>query len=385
MFFPVVMMIAALVSSPPLAALTHAQLAAIDAAAERSLKVRHVPSVVVAIDRGGRRVFTKAYGYRNVADKLPADANTLYQYGSLTKQFTAMAIFLLAQDGLLDLQADVGTWFPAFAGHGITIEHLLVHTSGIPDLINNDAFVNYAALPFVTADDLIAWAAEHPYEFPVGTRAQYSNTGYLMLGRIVEKISGETLDAFFARRLFQPAGMKTAHGYQLFPILPNLAVGYMVWDADFAKLDPHGSQGAVLGRLVNAMPWNMRNSAGAGYLVGDAGDLQAWDEALLSGKLLHGKWRDLYFSRGKLANGQPAYAGAENPGKVRPAYCYGGLATATESGHTMFAANGGTAGFLTFTAIVPDMHLAVTTLTNLGQVNNADLTTPIVDALLHAK
>ena len=379
-----IVMIAALVSSPP-AALTPAQIAAIDAAAEKSLKVRHVPSVVVAIDRDGKRVFTKAYGYRNVADKLPADANTLYQYGSITKQFTAMAIFLLAQDGLLDLHADVGTWFPAFAGHGITIEHLLVHTSGIPDLINNDAFVNYAALPFLTADDLIAWAAEHPYEFPVGTRAQYSNTGYLMLGRIVEKISGETLDAFFARRLFQPAGMKTAHGYQMFRILPNLAVGYMVWDAEFAKLDPHGSQGAAPGRLVNAMPWNMRNSAGAGYLVGDAGDLQAWDEALLSGKLLHGKWRDLYFSRGQLANGQPAYAGAENPGKVRPAYCYGGLATAADAGHTMFAANGGTAGFLTFTAIVPDMHLAVTTLTNLGQVNNADLTTPIMDALLHAK
>lgn len=385
MLLAAVLMTAALNSSPPAATLTRAQIAAIDAAAEKSLKVRRVPSVVVAIDRGGKRVFTKAYGYRNVADKLPADVHTLYQYGSLTKQFTAMAIFLLAQDGLLDLHADVGTWFPAFAGHGITIEQLLVHTSGIPDLINNEAFVHYAALPFVSADDLIAWAAEHPYEFPVGTRAQYSNTGYLMLGRIVEKISGETLDAFFARRLFQPAGMTTAHGYQMFRLLPNLALGYMLWDADLAKLDPHGSQGGVPGRLINAMPWNMRNAAGAGYLVGDAGDLQAWDEALLSGKLLHGKWRDLYFSRGKLANGQPTYAGAENPGKVRPAYCYGGFATAADAGHTMFAANGGTAGFLTFTAIVPDMHLAVTTLTNLGQVNNADLTTPIMDALLHAK
>jgi CubicO group peptidase (beta-lactamase class C family) len=377
-------MIAALVSSPQ-PALTRAQIAAIDAAAEKSLKLRHVPSVVVAIDRDGKRIFTSAYGYRNVADKLSADTHTLYQYGSITKQFTAMAIFLLAQDGRLDLHADVGTWFPAFAGHGITIEDLLVHTSGIPDLINNEAFANYAALPFLTADDLIAWAAEHPYEFPVGTRAQYSNTGYLMLGRIVEKISGETLDAFFARRLFRPAGMKTAHGYQMLRILPNLALGYMLWDTDFAKLDPHGSQGAVPGRLVNAMPWNMRNAAGAGYLVGDAGDLQAWDEALLSGTLLHGKWRDLYFSPGKLANGQTAYAGAENPGKVRPAYCYGGLATVADAGHTMFLANGGTAGFLTFTAIVPDMHLAVTTLTNLGQVNNADLTTPIVDALLRAK
>ncbi len=366
------------------ASLSAGQIKAIDAAVETSLRERHVPSVVVEVDRNGKRIFEKAYGYRNVADKLPANVNTLYQYGSLTKQFTAMGIFLLAQDGKLDLHADIGTWFPKFANRGITVENLLVHTSGIPDFLNDSGaeFVEHAALPFFTSNDVIAWAQDKPLLFPVGTKAQYSNTGYLLLGKIIEKVSGQSLDEFFATRIFQPLGMRTAHGYQMLKILPNLALGYIVWNADIAELDPKGTQGARVGELANALPWNMRDADAAGYLVGDAADLQTWDDALLAGKLLHGKWRETYFSRGKLANGEPAYAGPENPGKYRAAYCYGGFAYVMNDGHLTFGANGGTAGFATFTATIPDQHLAITTLTNLGQTNNAALTTPILDALL---
>lgn len=366
------------------ASLSAAQIRAIDAAVETSMRVRAVPSVVVEVDRDGKRIFEKAYGYRNVGEKLPANVNTLYQYGSLTKQFTAMGIFLLAQDGKLDLHADIGTWFPKFAHRGITVENLLVHTSGIPDLLNDggDEFVQQSAMPFLTASDVIAWAENKPLHFPVGTKAQYSNTGYLLLGQIIQKVSGETLDDFFSTRIFKPLGMRTAHGYQMLKILPNLALGYIVWNSDLAALDPNGTQGAKVGELANALPWNMRDADAAGYLVGDAADLQTWDDALLAGKLLHGKWRELYFSRGKLANGEPAYAGPENPGKYRPAYCYGGFAYAMNDGHLTFGANGGTAGFSSFTATIPDEHLAITTLTNLGQTNNAALTTPVLDALL---
>ncbi len=370
------------------AALSGAQIQALDAAAAAALKDRHIPSVVIEVDRDGKRVFQKAYGYRDVADKLPANTQTLYQYGSLTKQFTAMGVFLLAQEGKLDLKADIGTWFPKFANRGITVENLLIHTSGIPDLINDggpEFSLKYAALPFSTADDVIAWAADKPLAFPVGTQAKYSNTGYLLLGKIIERVSGESLDAFFATHIFQPLGMPTAHGYQMLKIVPNLALGYTIWNADYASFDPHGTQGATLGALVNAPPWNLRNADSAGYLVGDAADLQTWDDALLAGKLLHGKWRELYFSPGKLANGEPAFAGPENPGKSRPAYCYGGFAYAMTDGHRMFGANGGTSGFASFTATIPDRHLAITTLTNLGGGNNALLTTPVLDALLSTK
>ena len=366
------------------ATLSNAQIKAIDAAAESSLRERHVPSVVVEVDRNGKRVFKKAYGFRNVADKLPANPRTLYQYGSVTKQFTAMGIFLLAQDGKLDLRADIGTWFPKFANRGITVENLLVHTSGIPDLINDSGaeFFKYSALPFFTSDDVIAWATDKPLLFPVGTKAQYSNTGYLLLGKIIEKVSGQTLDAFFATRIFRPLGMHNTHGYQMLPILPNLALGYFIWDAKIATLDPNAMQGGKIGELVNALPWNLRDADASGYLVGNAADLQAWDDALLEGKLLHGKWRAIYQSRGRLANGEPAYADPETPGQYRAAYCYGGIAYLMRHGHLILGANGGTAGFSSFTATIPDQHLAITTLTNLGQTNNAALTQPVLDALL---
>ena len=367
-----------------LAVLTPAQEHAIAAAADASLVQRHVPSVVVAVDRDGKRAYTHAWGLRDVADRLPANADTKYEYGSLTKQFTSAAIFLLAQDGKLDLNADVGTWFPAYAGRGITISNLLIHDSGIPDFLTADpAFgTSLAPLPFVTPDVGIAWAAKRPLDFPVGTKAQYSNTGYAMLGRIIEKVSGESLDAFLISKVLRPAGMRVTRGYEMLPPIPNMARGYMIWNADLASFDPEGSQGGKLGMLVNAMPWNIRSAAGAGYLVGDAADLQAWGDALLAGKLLHGKWRARYFAKGILADGTPAYVGAENPGKVRAAYCYGGFGTWTDRGHTIYGANGGTFGFSTFTATIPDLHIAVTTLTNLGQTNNAALTTPVLDALM---
>ena len=370
------------------ATLSGAQITAIDAAAEKSMNVRHVPSVVVAVDRDGHRIFQRAYGYRNIADKLPAQISTTYEYGSLTKQFTAMGIFLLAQDGKLDLKADIGTWFPKFANRGITVEHLLIHTSGVPDLINDSGplfMMKYAALPFITSNDVIAWAEDKPLAFPVGTKAQYSNTGYLMLGQIIEKVSGQDLDTFFATRIFAPLGMATAQGYQLLKPIPNFANGYSIWDKELADQHLSGSDGIAVGSVVNAVPWNMRNSDAAGYLIGRADDLQKWDEALLSGKLLSGKWRTQYFARGVLADGAPAFVGAENPGKARAAYCYGGFATVTQDGHQLFLANGGTSGFATFTATIPDLRIAVTTLTNLGGSNNSDLTTPVLDALLVTK
>jgi D-alanyl-D-alanine carboxypeptidase len=342
----------------------------------------------VEVDRDGKRIFEKAYGYRNVGESLPANVDTLYQYGSITKQFTAMGIFLLAQDGKLDLNADIGTWFPKFANRGITVENLLDHTSGIPDLINDggaEFMQKYAGLPFMTSDEVIAWAEDKPLLFPVGTKAQYSNTGYLLLGKIIQKVSGQTLDAFFATRIFEPLGMNTAHGYQLLRVQPNTAIGYVLWNKDIGALDPSGSQGGRDGEIAYALPWNMRNADAAGFLVGRAADLQTWDDALLAHKLLHGTWREKYFTPGKLRDGGRAYAGAENPGKYRPSYLYGGLANFTQDGHLVYGANGGTAGFCSFTATIPDMHIAVTTLTNLGYANNALLTTPILDALISTK
>ncbi len=373
----------ALIAAPAEAALRPSQIDALKKAASVSIVERRVPSVVIAVDRNGKREFTGAWGMRNIADRLPANIDTLYEYGSLTKQFTAAAIMLLAQDGKLSLDTDIGTYFPAFANRGIRITNLLIHDSGIPDYTGDPEFgPQIAPLPFTGPEVGIAWAANQPLDFAPGSKAQYSNTGYAMLAQIVAKTSGESFETFLVTHLLRPAGMRVARGYRMLAPVANMATGYVEWTKELSTFDPTGSQGGTLGALVNALPWNLRDVDGAGFLVGDAADLQAWDDALLAGKLLHGKWRALYFSKGVLKDGSPAYVGVENPGKVRASYCYGGFGTWVADGHVVYGANGGTFGFSTYTATVPDLHLAVTTLTNLGQANNAALTVPVMDALL---
>jgi hypothetical protein len=116
--------------------------------------------------------------------------------------------------------------------------------------------------------------------------------------------------------------------------------------------------------------------------VGKAADLQKWDNALLARKLLQGKWRTLYFTPGRLNDGSLAYAGDDNKTAFdRPVYCYGGLARTKLNGHVIFGASGGTYGFTTYTATIPDLDLSVTILTNLGRFDISQLTNAILGAL----
>jgi len=360
------------------------QIAAISLAARQAISQNHIPSVVVEVDRGGKRVFEGAWGQRNLAEQIPANTRTLYQYGSITKQITAMGIFLLAQDGKLSLDDPIGKYLPAFAQKAISIRQVLIHTSGLADFTNLPDYPLKIAPQLATGPEWgLNWAASHLLDFPPGTKAQYSNTGYVVLARIIEKASGQPFDDFLQSRIFALANMRTAYLFQFFPTRQNEAVGYLWWGKEIAAyMAATPAQGAQVNHVVNAPFWNLRQADGAGLLVGDAKALQNWDDALLAGKLLRGKWRALYFSSGVLNDGSPAYAGPENAMKVRPSYCYGGFGKMVIDGHTLYGANGGTFGFTTFTAIVPDLHIAVTTLTNLGEVDNRKLTTPVLDALL---
>ena len=136
-------------------ALRPAQLAAIDAAVRRTMLHQHLPSVVIEVNRNGKRVFARAWGRRNVADGLPATVDTLYQYGSITKQFTAMCIFLPAQDGKLALDDRTGKYLPAFAYKAVSIRQLLIHTSGLPDPVDTRAYDTLIAPQIVTGPQWI--------------------------------------------------------------------------------------------------------------------------------------------------------------------------------------------------------------------------------------
>jgi D-alanyl-D-alanine carboxypeptidase len=367
------------------ALLTPSQTHAIESAVADGMRQRQIPSAVVRVDRDGQTIYNRAFGMRNLGDQLPATTTTQYQYGSITKQFTAAAILLLAQEGKLSLDDPAGKWLPAFTKFPVTIRQLLVHVSGIVDFTTTHHYaLDIGPLPFTGPQWGVDYAASQPLEFAPGTKAVYDNSGYVILARIVEAASGSDFETFLAVNFFNPLGMRTVHGYRMLAVESNVAQGYQIFTDEMLKAIPQGVQPLRAGSLIEALPWNLRQADGAGFLVGEAADLNVWGNALLDGKILHGKWRDTFYENGMLSDGSPAYAGDDNKMKNRPTYCYGGLAHFTVDGVTAYGATGGTFGFLAFTATIPSKHMSFTVLTNEGQIDNSQLTTPILDTLVQS-
>jgi CubicO group peptidase (beta-lactamase class C family) len=185
--------------------LTAAQSAQIDSLVAKTLADTGVPSASIAIVRDGRIVLTKAYGKAN--EGLPARPDLRYQIASNSKQFTAMALLLLRDDGKLSLDDHVSKFLPGISGgERITVRQLLSHTSGLQDFWPQDySFVDMSQ-PTTPQHIVDKWARK-PLDYEPGTRYQYSNTGYVVAGMIAEKLSGEPLLQFLGRRIFAPLGM----------------------------------------------------------------------------------------------------------------------------------------------------------------------------------
>ena len=249
--------------------LTPAQTHNIEAAVADGMSQRQIPSVVIRVDRDGQMIYNRAFGMRNLGDRTPATTATQYQYGSITKQFTAAAILLLAQQGKLSLDDPAGKWLPAFAKFPVTIRQLLVHVSGIVDFTASAKYaLEIGPLPFVGPQWGLDYAASQPLEFTPGTKAVYDNSGYVILARIVEKASGSEFEAFLRENFFKPLGMQTVHGYRMLAIEPNSAQGYQLWIDELDKMAPAGTHSFKVGSMNEALPWNVRQVDGAGFLVG---------------------------------------------------------------------------------------------------------------------
>jgi CubicO group peptidase (beta-lactamase class C family) len=360
--------------------LSSVQANAIAASVEESMMQRQIPSVVVRVDRDGANVYAHAFGNRDVADGLPANLSTRYQYGSITKQFTGAAILTLANEGKLSLDDPLGKWQPQFAKYPVTLRQMLVHTSGIADYSGEEWYVrkDYTN-PSIGYDPLIAWSASQPLRFTPGTKAEYDNAAYTILARVVEKASGMQYFAFLSKAFFQPLHMTSVAPQTFFKIEQDTARGYMVPQPEIAAAFGISSGAA----LVPALAWNLEQVDGAGFLVGDAADLQKWDDALLSGSILAGATGQQFRAPGHLANGKPTYTGPENPAHKPGIYLQGGLGLFEVDGVPVYGANGGTSGFLAFTATIPSKHLSVTILTNHGaDLDNSKTTMPVLRALL---
>ena len=284
------------------------------------------------VARGGQVLFSKAYGMADLEWDAPNTPNTKFRLGSVTKQFTAASILLLEERGKLKVSDLVKTYVPdaPAAWDKITIFHLLTHTSGIP---NFTGFPEYRKLePFATtAAELVKVFRDKPLDFEPGEKWSYSNSGYLLLTDLLEKVSGENYEKFVRENIFAPLGMRDTGYDSNSAVIPHRASGYV----------------SVNGTFENAGYINMTVPQGAGGLYSTTEDLLKWEQGLFGGKVLKAE----------------SVARMTTPFKNQYAF---GLVVDTTNRHKVISHGGGIEGFNTELAYYPEDQLTVVVLANVN-------------------
>jgi CubicO group peptidase (beta-lactamase class C family) len=280
----ILFLIAALfVSEPTIAARAHTDQhdpsTEVDAAVLQQMHEQQIPGVGIAVVQNGKIIKAKGYGLANVELGTHASTETIFEAGSITKQFVAAAIMQLAEDGKLGLGDSIATYFPETppALKTVTIRHLLTHTSGIPDVSDGTAETNgvIGIVDFhrdYTEQELANAYLHQTLAFPPGTKWSYCNACYDLLGFLIHRVSGTAYPDFLRERVFKPAGMTTARPFSYASIILNRADGY-----------------TRVGRQLQNEPnwWSQSIKAGAaGGLWMSVLDLAKWDAALYSGRVL---------------------------------------------------------------------------------------------------
>lgn len=240
----------------------------IDAAVARHL-ARPLPGVSVSILRGDQLIHAKGFGFTDVAAAMPVTTSSIFQAGSVTKQFTAAAIMRLQEEGKLSVEDEVSKWIPELPtrGNTIRIRHLLNHTSGLPEYTRylTDP---YRPLPLAAMINLIK---DKPFTFPTGEGWAYGNSGFYLLGTVVERASGQRYETFVRERLALPQGLVSTGICGSAPTLVPPA-GYLELNAK--------------GRYERVDPIEPSNAGAAGSLCSTPSDLVRWSKALASGRVV---------------------------------------------------------------------------------------------------
>ena len=310
--------------------------AKIDAAAEQVLDKTGVPSASVAIVEHGAIVYTHAYGKAKLDPPVDATAAMRYSIGSISKQFTASAILLLEQEGKLSIDDPVSKYFPDLTrANEVTIRMLLSHTSGYQDFWAED-YVMPPMLEATTAQHILDVWGKKPLDFEPGTKWQYSNTNYVIAGRIVEQVSGMPLMEFLKLHIFKPLDMEA------------------VWNSDAERLGDTDAEGYVRYALGPLRPAPKEGSGwmfAAGELAMPAYDLAQWDISVMNRSLLEPKSYDEMFAPVNLKSGESSHYAL-------------GLFVRDTSGHVTYQHDGEVSGFVSDNVVFPTEKAAIVVLTN---------------------
>jgi CubicO group peptidase (beta-lactamase class C family) len=322
----------------------------IDRIAAQVLEQTGVPSASVAVVKGGKLAYTRAYGKARLEPPTPATPEMRYSIGSISKQFTAAAILLLQEEGKLSLDDAVAKYVPGLTrGSEVTIRQILSHTSGYQDYWPED-YVMTPMLKPETAQQILDTWGKKPLDFEPGTQWQYSNTNFVIAGRIVETVTGAPLMDLLTARIFRPLGMKS------------------VWNSDETKLthaDATAYYRNALGPLREAPKEGRGWMFAAGELAMTAHDLALWDESLIAQSVLKPESYKQMFTEVKLKDGKGTHYGL-------------GVDVRDRDGHRSIEHSGEVSGFVSDNQVLVDDGVAVAVLTNQDAVGAASTIAKLV-------
>jgi CubicO group peptidase (beta-lactamase class C family) len=285
---------------------------------------------VVLLAKEGKIILHKGYGWRDAQKRIPHDEHSIFQLGSITKQFTATAILHLQEQGKLNVKDKLSKYIPRFPrGDSITLEHLLTHTSGIFNYTNDPRFMNTEAVKARSVEEMIAVFKDRTPDFSPGTRYKYSNSGYILLGYIIQKVSGKPYEQVVRELIFRPLQMQQS-GFDYKSLNhPAKSTGYFVLDSD-----------TVRSSIVDSSV-----SYAAGSIYSTTGDLYKWHKALYTDKVVK----------------QSSLEQAWKPFRAKYGFGWG---IDSVDGKRMISHGGGIFGFTTDMLRVPADDICIILLTN---------------------
>jgi CubicO group peptidase (beta-lactamase class C family) len=298
----------------------------------------YTPAYSILIDQAGQIVYERNIGYADIGNRVPATRDTVYKTGSITKSYTALAVLQMVEKGQIDLDARVSQYVTDLEGPaaGVTVRQLLTHTSGIP---------NYTALP--EAEPILAWVVtsrdeivdlfdDKPLDFEPGTHYSYSNSGYYLLGLIIEAVSDQDYFDYLKTQVFEPLHLEATYTGAYEEIVPHQARGYLVTPEGFANADP----------VPQLTPYS------AGTLEASAADLVKYRRAVFKSEVTTEKLRELITTTGTFSGGD------------QQRYALGALVVSDFYGHPRWGHSGGISGFSSHHDYFPDDDLTVVVLVN---------------------
>ncbi len=297
-------------------------------------------AISVLIKKGDEILYEKVQG--KAAPKKTVDENTIFRIGSVTKQFTAVAILKLVEEGKIKLDDTLDKFIADFPkGESVTIHHLLTHTSGIKSYTDQQGFLEKVEKPTKILE-LVKEIKGLGYEFEPGDQWKYNNSGYFLLGYIIEKVSGKNYSEYLSENIFQTTGMERSGVYANEDKYINEAIGYGLMD----------------GKVKKVLDWQMTWAGGAGNIYSTCEDLITWNDAVFSGKIIEQKLL------GKALEPVELNDGTNHP------YGYG-WAVDEQRGQKKYLHSGGLHGFLSYLTYYPELNASICVLSNASPVFKA--------------